>query len=159
MADLFRNHQPPPPPPPPKEKGEKHTEICKFKLSRKEETKLGEVKGLTSVIEAEPVLFPDVLGDFGYDVTCQACRKNSRYRTRFQASSGNSDSATWPGYEAEAEPPFPLLTQEDKKRLCLQAGMERDSCFSRTMQGNSDSGIQDNWGIRNRGLDNPNYDF
>ena len=31
--------------------------------------------------------FPVVLGDFGCDVTCQACRENSRYRTRFQASS------------------------------------------------------------------------
>ena len=26
--------------------------------------------------------------------------KDSRYRTRFQASSGNSDSANWPGYQA-----------------------------------------------------------
>ena len=45
--------------------------------------------------------FPFVLSDFGSDVTCQACRENSRYRTRFQASSGNSDSANWPEYEAE----------------------------------------------------------
>ena len=42
---------------------------------------------------------PIVLGDFGCDVTCQACWDNSqiRYRT-FQASSGNFDSANWPGY-------------------------------------------------------------
>ena len=33
-----------------------------------------------------------VIGDFGCDVTCQACR--------FQASAGNSDSANRPGYEA-----------------------------------------------------------
>ena len=42
--------------------------------------------------------FPVVLGDFGCDDTnddtCQACR------TWFQASSSNSDSANWPGYEA-----------------------------------------------------------
>ena len=49
--------------------------------------------------------FPLVLGDFGCDATCQACRDNSprtasRYRTRFQASSGNSDSSNWPKYEA-----------------------------------------------------------
>ena len=42
---------------------------------------------------------PIVLGDFGCDVTCQACWDNSqiRYRT-FQASSGNLDSTSWPGY-------------------------------------------------------------
>ena len=49
--------------------------------------------------------FPVVLGDFGCDVTCQACWENSprtasRYRARFQASSGHSDSANRPGYEA-----------------------------------------------------------
>ena len=44
--------------------------------------------------------FPVVLGDFGCDVTCQACREN--YRARFQASSGHSDSANRPGYEAAA---------------------------------------------------------
>ena len=47
-----------------------------------------------------PALFPVVLGDFGYDITCQACWENLHYCTRFQASSGNSDSANWPGYEA-----------------------------------------------------------
>ena len=35
--------------------------------------------------------FPVVLGDFGCDVTCQACREisreSSRYRARFQTSS------------------------------------------------------------------------
>ena len=47
-----------------------------------------------------PALFPVVLWDFGYDITCQACWENLHYCTRFQASSGNSDSANWPGYEA-----------------------------------------------------------
>ena len=51
-----------------------------------------------------PASFPVVLGDFGCDVTCQACRENSprisRYRAGFQASSGHSDSANRPGYEA-----------------------------------------------------------
>ena len=49
--------------------------------------------------------FPVVLGDFGCDVTCQACRESSprtpsRYRARFQASSGHSHSANRPRYEA-----------------------------------------------------------
>ena len=35
-----------------------------------------------------------VLGDFGCDVTCQAC----------QASSGLSDRVNWPGYEVEKGP-------------------------------------------------------
>ena len=35
-----------------------------------------------------------VLGDFGCDVTCQAC----------QTSSGLSDSVNWPGYEAVKGP-------------------------------------------------------
>ena len=48
----------------------------------------------------KPASFPVVLGDFGCDVTCQACRENSRYRARFQASAGHSDSANRPGYEA-----------------------------------------------------------
>ena len=39
-----------------------------------------------------PALFPVILGNFGCDVTCQACRENLHYHTRFQASSGNSDS-------------------------------------------------------------------
>ena len=45
---------------------------------------------------------PIVLGDFGCDVTCQACWDNwqIRYRTWFQASSGNLDSTNLPGYEA-----------------------------------------------------------
>ena len=29
--------------------------------------------------------------------------RRGRYRTRFQASSGNSDSANWPGYEAVSD--------------------------------------------------------
>ena len=66
-----------------------------------------------------PALFPVVLGDFGYDVTCQAFLENLHYCTRFQASSGNSDSANWPGYEAAlrlCETLKPHLTGE-KKRL------------------------------------------
>ena len=56
-----------------------------------------------------PASFPVVLGDFGCDVTCQACRENSprtpsRYRARFQASAGHSDSANRPGYEAGLNP-------------------------------------------------------
>ena len=52
-----------------------------------------------------PASFPAVLCDFGCDVTCQACRENSlrtslRYCAWFQTSSGYSDSANWPGYEA-----------------------------------------------------------
>ena len=52
-----------------------------------------------------PASFPAVLCDFRCDVTCQACRENSprmssHYRARFQTSSGHSDSANWPGYEA-----------------------------------------------------------
>ena len=41
----------------------------------------------------------EIIWDF-FAIFCQA----SRYRTRFQASSGNSDSANWPGYEAERHP-------------------------------------------------------
>ena len=64
-----------------------------------------------------PASFPVVLGDFGYDVTCQACRENLCYHTRFQASSGNSDSVNWPGYEAAlrlCETLKPHLTGEKK---------------------------------------------
>ena len=64
-----------------------------------------------------PALFPVVLGDFGCDVTCQAFRENLHYCTRFQASSGNSDSANWPGYEAAlclCETLKPHLTGEKK---------------------------------------------
>ena len=39
-----------------------------------------------------PALFPVILGDFRCDVTCQACRENLHYHTRFQASSGNLDN-------------------------------------------------------------------
>ena len=49
------------------------------------------------------------------DITCQASRENSRYRTWFQASSGNSDSVNWPGYEAEAERLF-FSSMNKKKR-------------------------------------------
>ena len=44
--------------------------------------------------------FPVVLGDFGCDVFCQACRENSLSHS-VRGSSGNSDSANWPGYEAQ----------------------------------------------------------
>ncbi|CAH3177775.1 unnamed protein product [Porites evermanni] len=42
------------------------------------------------------------------DMTTEACRENSlrtslRYRARFQTSSGHSDSANWPGYEADVD--------------------------------------------------------
>ena len=50
--------------------------------------------------ERLPASFPVVLGDFGYDVTCEACRENSP-GTASSASSGHSDSANRPGYEAE----------------------------------------------------------
>ena len=57
-----------------------------------------------SGLSRAPASFPVVLGDFGcdvtQDVTCQACRENSRYRAGFQAFSGHSDSANRPGYEA-----------------------------------------------------------
>ena len=57
-----------------------------------------------------PASFPVFLGYFWRDVTRQACRENSRYRTWFQASSGNSDSANWPGYEAAKHPTVPHAT-------------------------------------------------
>ena len=56
---------------------------------------------------------------------------------------------------------FPLLTQEDKRRLCLQGRMEGDSRLSRTRQGNpeswaweselqlKESGIPPKFGVRN----------
>ena len=55
--------------------------------------------GATSLVPSRPQQIrmwrhlPSLSGKFAED-----------YRTRFQASSGNSDSANWPGYEA-AEPP------------------------------------------------------
>ena len=64
-----------------------------------------------------PASFPVVLGDFGYDITCQACQENLLYRTCFQASSGNLDSANRPGYEAAlrlCETLKPRLTGEKK---------------------------------------------
>ena len=47
---------------------------------------------------SRPASFPVVLVDFRCDVTCQAW--TFAYRARFQASSCNSDSVNWPGYEA-----------------------------------------------------------
>ena len=58
--------------------------------------------GICGGERGSPSLVPIRPGDFGCDVICQACRESSCYRTRFQASSGNSDSANWPGYEAGA---------------------------------------------------------
>ena len=60
-----------------------------------EESELIEYRG-----KFDSASFPVVLGDFVCHVTCQACRENS-YCARFQASSGHSDSANRPGYEAE----------------------------------------------------------
>ena len=42
--------------------------------------------------------FPVVLGDFGCDVTCQACRESSRYRAGFQASSDQPGPELQPEY-------------------------------------------------------------
>ena len=65
-----------------------------------------------------PASFPVFLGYFWRDVTRQACRENSRYRTWFQASSGKSDSANWPGYEAAKHPTVPQSpTQHETNRL------------------------------------------
>ena len=50
------------------------------------------------------VAFPVVHGDIECDVTCQACRENSRNRAWVQASSALSDSAHWS--EDEAAPSF-----------------------------------------------------
>ena len=36
---------------------------------------------------------------FVFHIRIEFGNENSRYRTRFQASSCNSDSANWPGYE------------------------------------------------------------
>ena len=48
-----------------------------------------------------PASFPAVLGDISVTSPVKLDEKNSpRTSTRFQASSGNSDSANWPGYEA-----------------------------------------------------------
>ena len=47
-----------------------------------------------------PASYPVILSNFRCDVTCQACWENLRYRTRFEASSGNSENVNWPGYEA-----------------------------------------------------------
>ena len=51
-----------------------------------------------------------------------------RYRTRFQASSGNSDSANWPGYEAEAERLFSTMnkTKGGSARRVKDAKVFRD---------------------------------
>ena len=56
----------------------------------------------------------------------QKRRNEVRWRQRLDVSDSGRNS-------------FPLLTQEDKRRLCLQCGMERDSCLSRTRQGNPES--------------------
>ena len=40
-------------------------------------------------VKKDTASLPVVLGDFGCEVTCQACRENSRCHARFQASSRN----------------------------------------------------------------------
>ena len=42
-------------------------------------------------------------------------KETSRYHTRFQASSGNSDSANWPGYEAVFSHYWIVLFEKDEK--------------------------------------------
>ena len=74
--------------------------------------------------------FPVVLGDFGCDVTCQACRENSpgtasRYRARFQASSGHSDSANRPGYEAGQN----INCYKSNKVLCMLSRFCVSNCI------------------------------
>ena len=68
--------------------------------------------------------FPVVLGDFGCEASCQTCRENSpRIRARFQAASGNSDSANWPGYEAEKKK---IITDPDN--ATNQSEHEQNTC-------------------------------
>ena len=85
-------------------------------------------------------------------VNCKCKYEQKRNEVRWRQRLDVSDSG---------RTSFPLLTQEDKKRLCLQAGMERVSRLSRTMQGNpeswaweyklqlKESGIPLKFGVRN----------
>ena len=71
-----------------------------------------------------PASFPAVLCDFGCDVTFQACRENSprtspRYRAWFQTSSGHSDSANWPGYEAGINQGFTYTSRLESELYSL----------------------------------------
>ena len=73
-----------------------------------------------------PASFPAVLCDFGCDVTCQACRENSprtssRYRARFQTSSGHSDSANWPVYEAGINQVFSHTSRLESELYSLRS--------------------------------------
>ena len=101
----------------------------RFGARLKMESKTGDRRSLPShalqACEAcalRPASFPVILGDFGCDVTCQACRENLHYHTRFQASSGNSDSVNWPGYEAALR-----LCETLKPRL---AGEKKPDCLA-----------------------------
>ena len=55
---------------------------------------------IVSGIRITAASFPVVLGDFGFDVTCQASRENSPIALGSKPPLVNSDSANWPGYEA-----------------------------------------------------------
>ena len=61
-----------------------------------------------------PASFSVVLGDFRCDVTRQACRE-------IQASSGNSDSANWPGYEAVKG-----LAKQESVRKCPRSFLDQN---------------------------------
>ena len=65
--------------------------------------------------DRDPASFPVVLGDFGCDVSVKLVGK---IRTRFQAFSGNSDSANWPGYEADRDQDYePRETEHPTQTL------------------------------------------
>ena len=55
---------------------------------------------IVSGIRITAASFPVVLGDFGFDVTCQACPENSPIALGSKPPLVNSDSANWTGYEA-----------------------------------------------------------
>ena len=55
---------------------------------------------IVSGIRITAASFPVVLGDFGFDVTCQASGETSPIALGSKPPLVNSDSANWPGYEA-----------------------------------------------------------
>ena len=55
---------------------------------------------VVSGIRITAASFLVVLGDFGFDVTCQASRENSPIARGSKPPLVNSDGANWPGYEA-----------------------------------------------------------
>ena len=55
---------------------------------------------IVSGIRITAASFPVVLGDFAFDVTCQACPENSPIALGSKPPLVNSDSANWRGYEA-----------------------------------------------------------